>query len=152
MSISYTFDRTQFGAADFQVATFLNHYQERSRKKSTSSNYDTLREELERYLKDLRNELYGLIHKDYAEFIRLSRHLKGVEKMVNEMKSAMLEMQRKIEMVRDQMTTHVTQIEASHQEYIEKQRKQDVDYSAEEAFRIYETMFSKEKEGILIGE
>jgi conserved oligomeric Golgi complex subunit 2 len=46
------------------------------------TNFETLRDDLGRYLKDLRSAMIELINQDYSDFVNLSSNLIGLDKSI----------------------------------------------------------------------
>lgn len=148
--MSYSFDRSKLCASDFQISTFLHDYQKRARDKSFSSNYESLHGELMRYTNDLQDELYRVIQRDYAEFIRLSKQLTGVVKLVGELRSDMKEMKGKIEGVRGQMMNHLMEIETHLSQLKHDQNREDITYISEEVRSIHAIVMQEMNEETLM--
>jgi hypothetical protein len=148
--MSYSFDRRKLCASDFQISKFLQDYQKRARGKSLSLDYESLHGELVRYTGDLQDELYRVIQRDYAEFIRLSRQLTGVVKLVGELRSDMDEMKGKIEGVRGQMMSHLMEIEARLSQLKLDRDREDLSYISEEVQSIHAIMMQEKNEEALM--
>ncbi|CAB3368578.1 Hypothetical predicted protein [Cloeon dipterum] len=67
------FDRGDFDKDDFSVDNFLD---------SRGTNFEILRDDLGRYLKDLRSAMIELINQDYSDFVNLSSNLIGLDKSI----------------------------------------------------------------------
>ena len=103
-----------------------------------------------RYTNDLQDELYRVIQRDYAEFIRLSKQLTGVVKLVGELRSDMKEMKGKIEGVRGQMMNHLMEIETHLSQLKHDQNREDITYISEEVRSIHAIVMQEMNEETLM--
>eukprot|EP00636_Phaeomonas_parva_P006386 CAMPEP_0118878392 /NCGR_PEP_ID=MMETSP1163-20130328/18305_1 /TAXON_ID=124430 /ORGANISM="Phaeomonas parva, Strain CCMP2877" /LENGTH=450 /DNA_ID=CAMNT_0006814205 /DNA_START=175 /DNA_END=1523 /DNA_ORIENTATION=+ len=69
------FDREDFASADFDAGAFVRKWQ-------ASVTLDGLREDLRHYTKELKDRLYELINRDYADFVKINSKLAGVDEVV----------------------------------------------------------------------
>uniref|UniRef100_A0A7R9U9Z0 Conserved oligomeric Golgi complex subunit 2 n=1 Tax=Pinguiococcus pyrenoidosus TaxID=172671 RepID=A0A7R9U9Z0_9STRA len=69
------FDRDEFGKPDFSAGDFVRKWQ-------ASVTLDILQDSLRAYMKELKDRLYELINRDYADFVKISSKLSGVDETV----------------------------------------------------------------------
>eukprot|EP00639_Heterosigma_akashiwo_P033907 CAMPEP_0194720364 /NCGR_PEP_ID=MMETSP0296-20130528/11708_1 /TAXON_ID=39354 /ORGANISM="Heterosigma akashiwo, Strain CCMP2393" /LENGTH=94 /DNA_ID=CAMNT_0039622503 /DNA_START=87 /DNA_END=367 /DNA_ORIENTATION=- len=69
----YCFDKAEFGSEDFDAAAFINRSQ-------MTSSLEILRNDLHKYLAELKNELYELINRDYADLVAINSKLGGADR------------------------------------------------------------------------
>ncbi|RUS17090.1 oligomeric golgi complex component, COG2-domain-containing protein [Endogone sp. FLAS-F59071] len=97
-------ERTAFTAPDFDADAFLS-----SRR---HLGLDALKQELGTHLAQLKNELVELINRDYADFINLSTNLKGVDRVIEDLKKPLDAMREEVKIVRTHLQTSITDLES----------------------------------------
>ncbi|KAF4521789.1 hypothetical protein B566_EDAN012294 [Ephemera danica] len=71
------FDKEDFEKPNFSVDSFLDR---------RGTNFETLRDDLGQYLKELRSAMIELINQDYSDFVNLSSNLIGLDKSISKLK------------------------------------------------------------------
>ncbi|RUO96126.1 oligomeric golgi complex component, COG2-domain-containing protein [Jimgerdemannia flammicorona] len=97
-------ERQAFTAPDFDADAFLS-----SRR---HLGLDELKSELSGHLAQLKNELVELINRDYADFINLSTNLKGVDKVIEELRRPLDVMREEVKVVRSNLQAVISDLEA----------------------------------------
>jgi len=92
----FIFREAEFEVDDFSAASFV------ARHRRVSS-LEALREQLRGYCESLKKELYGIINRDYRDFIAIATKLDGVDLRVDHLRKPLLDLRIDLEVLRDNL-------------------------------------------------
>ncbi|XP_071080140.1 conserved oligomeric Golgi complex subunit 2-like isoform X1 [Haliotis cracherodii] len=113
---SLCFDKEEFMKTEFHVDQFViecrRHVQ-----------LETLRDDLNIYLKILKSAMIELINKDYADFVNLSTNLVGMDKAINNLTVPLGQLKEEVLSVRSAMDEAIAAVENKLRKQQEVQKK-----------------------------
>jgi len=99
----FIFREAEFEVDDFSAASFV------ARHRRVSS-LEALREQLRGYCESLKKELYGIINRDYRDFIAIATKLDGVDLRVDHLRKPLLDLRIDLEVLRDNLVASTSAI------------------------------------------
>jgi len=100
----FIFREAEFEVDDFSAASFV------ARHRRVSS-LEALREQLRGYCESLKKELYGIINRDYRDFIAIATKLDGVDLRVDHLRKPLLDLRIDLEVLRDNLVASTSAIQ-----------------------------------------
>ncbi|CAL1540061.1 unnamed protein product [Lymnaea stagnalis] len=113
---SLCFDKEEFMKKDFEVDKFIME----CRKKVP---LETLRDDLDLYLKVIRSAMIELINKDYADFVNLSTNLVGMDKAITNLTTPLGQLKEEVLSVQTAMDEAIKAVQDKIRQQQEIQRK-----------------------------
>lgn len=99
----FIFREAEFEVDDFSAASFV------ARHRRVSS-LEALREQLRGYCESLKKELYGIINRDYRDFIAIATKLDGVDLRVDHLRKPLLDLRIDLEVLRDNLVASTSAV------------------------------------------
>ncbi|XP_059157216.1 conserved oligomeric Golgi complex subunit 2-like [Physella acuta] len=113
------FDKEEFMKKDFEVDKFIMDC-----KKKVP--LETLRDDLDLYLKVIRSAMIELINKDYADFVNLSTNLVGMDKAITNLTTPLGQLKEEVLSVQTAMDEAIKGVQEKIRQQQEIQRKKAV--------------------------
>ncbi|XP_031558431.1 conserved oligomeric Golgi complex subunit 2-like [Actinia tenebrosa] len=101
---SSCFTRDDFIKDSFSVDSFVTSHK-------GSASLDTIKNDLEEYLKSLKAALIELINQDYADFVNLSTNLVGLDKSINNLSVPLGQLKEEVLLIRTELDGTIASIE-----------------------------------------
>ncbi len=100
----FIFRENEFEVANFSASNFISKYRR-------IDSLESIKEQLQLYCKGLKQELYDIINRDYAEFITIATKLDGVDSRIDHLRKPLINLRLDLASLQDNIVVSVKTIQ-----------------------------------------